>query len=1298
MTREEIEKALLTAGAVDVDVEDGGPIVLSAPKGRRLAEVVFNHLRTSNVDDLAKKTDFFEALEAMFREGPDKTDSDCEERKETGEATEKAELRNWRVKKIETKGFGGLNAVFDDVFEFDAACQDFCIEGQNGSGKSSLTNAVLFAMTGKIHRDQYGIWSDPGRSEPVVSDKGTKLGDWPPIVTYPGSWENDHPPVDISVKLTFGNETDDEEIEAKRRLHGKPGALDEEVSIDSRLTAVPTLIEAGLLMPMRIQHIRVPEPDDNDQLVGLIRQLIGLEPLLDVANLVGKLSHGNQLFLKYARDNDASGKAGTISRCLNEAQEKIGELGTGLDLTVQIETKTPLSDDRLKTLDEANRELGRRQEDGFQALSKLAFEGFDPSESDHRRSVSNAVDQLHLDASRQNEPKNLPPVLKGITDLAQWVGKEELDGLKSALCKATIDLADAVKWADRQKEDTLLRLKAAAAVHFEDCDDPLCPLCKQSIKDARHLNLVEDLRTLTTDAEAAQTLIADACRRIEEDVKRAAENLVPETFMRIKRFAVKQNIQDQVRTTFVEASHVADTLPGFAGIARDAVDEAFGAVQEVEFGSELPEPEVDDDVARVWRFLNHLDDTVKAAENWQQIGETFRDAWARLFSKVEEQSLFARILQLEGIVKGVEPFRSASEKVEQAMETATDYNKIVRRQAQREEIVEALKPLLKLRNLVNLTTRRTIDEVSDIAKEFHRKIYNLEVLTYEKAEISEFRGKQLLSFQAKLGNDRNWRIDASLLANVSWMRGILWSFLFAIRKRAINRAGRCPFELMILDDPQITFDTRNMKGWVQFLGTSEGLRQHQPCQLLVTTHSRPFSLEMMAMPNIRMAAIETGQPWSKPAQVVEGDFARVRFDKMIAENSDDRARSLIGDIRVLAETLLKHAIEPFEPTFVNQDEATLGRIVGFITDRNAEKQPPYTYPVFGDLIGVKSTNPDLFNQLSEAHHTVSESITVREAQKVYEFWQQVLFPAIRKVWEEYRFLQKTIVGEVAAIQLPANCNHKPLRSNALAAVKPAILGRVSAYSDGRAASAIRIDQLTDGDTIDLISRAAYRLEKDTLSPVARVGDILITRLDKQCHAPNLVVEDRGTHQVARRWLEFAAVPALAVLAASSSNPREVPPAIISRVEGANRRKIVGVLFAADRLRLGSSFDSDTEATELEADNGVVSDLVADTDVFEVQGSSAEPIALDKQYLLAKPATDDLAKARRDLDGRPVIVEDDAGCAFFKRFRLLDSQSVVLESLDKAGAEGLVVLSTDPGGPNPMLTRIREVVGVIFDKL
>ena len=1298
MTHEEIEYALLTAGCVDIDggVED--PIVLSVPNGRRLAEVVFGHLRSSSSDDLAKDTVFFSALEGAFCEGPGEEDTNERTSDETGETDTPPESRNWRLRKIETWGFGGLNAGFGDVFEFDAAGQDTCIEGQNGSGKSSLANAVLFAMTGKLHRDQYAIWSDPARSETVVSDEGTKLGEWPPVATYPRSWTIDHLPVDVSVNLAFGNETDDEEIEAMRRLHGEPGALEEEVFIDSRLTVVPTLIEAGLLMPMRIQHIRLPARDDNDQLLGLIRQLIGLEPLLDVANLVDKLAHGSQQFLKYARQNDADGKAVTTSRYLSEAQEKIEELETGLDLTVQIKTKTPIPDDRLKALDEANRELGRRQADGFQALSELAFEGFDPSESDHRRRVADAVNQLYLDARRQNEANSLPPLLRGIADLAQLVGKEKFDGLKSALRKASSDLSDAVKWANRQRKDRLLRFKAAAAVHFEDCDDPLCPLCEQLIKGAQHLNLVEDLRALKTDAEAAQTRLSDACRRIEQEVGRAAKGIVSDTFMQVKRFAVKQNVQDHVSTAFVDGRHVADALPGFTEIARSAVRAAFGSVQEVEFGSELPEPEDGDDVARVTRILDHMDDTLEAAENWHEAHQSFRDAWELLFSTNDEQSLTAQILRLEGKIRGVEPFRSASERIEQALKTAENYNEIVRRQAQREEIVKELKPLLKLRDLVNLSTRRTIDDVSDTAKDFHQKIYSPEGLAYEQAEISEFRGKQSLSFHAKLSNDANWRIDASLLANVSWMRGMLWSFVFAIRERAIKQAGRCPFELMVLDDPQITFDSRNLKGWVQFLGSTQGLRQHQPCQLLVTTHSRPFALEMMAMPNIRMAAIETGQPWSKPAQVVKGDFARVRFDRMIAENSDDRARLLIADIRVLAETLLKHAIEPFEPSYVNQPQATLGRIVDLIVRRNAERQAPYTDDVFGHLIAVRSSNPDQFSQLSEPHHTLSETITVREAKQIYAFWRQTLFPAVRKVWEEYRFLQKSIVGEVAAIPLPPNCNHKPLRSNALAAVQPTILGRVSAYSDGRAASAIRIEQLAVPDAVDLSARAAYRLEKDTISPVARVGDILLTRLNRRCYARNLIVEDRGTHRVARRWLEYSATPALAVLAASSSNPREIPPAIISRAEGANRREIVGVLFAADLLQPGHGFDPDTEATALEVDNAVVADLIADTDVFEVQGSSAEPIALDKQYLLAKPAIDDLSEALRQLDGRPVIAEDSEGCAFFKRLRVLETRFVALESLDKTGAEGLILLSINREGTGPLLTRIREVVGVIFDKV
>ncbi|MDE0626343.1 MAG: AAA family ATPase [Bryobacterales bacterium] len=1297
VTREEIESTLLTTGTIDTDHAGEDSIVLDGRQGRQLAEIIFRRLRSSTVQNLSKNQGFFKVLEEAFLESDSDYEPSTDDTNVTGNEMSVADTRSWRLKKIETRGFGGLNARTDDVFEFDISSRDFCIEGQNGSGKSSLANAVLFAMTGKVHRDQYESWDDPTRLEPVMSGTGTQLATWPPIATYPEGWNGQNQNVDVSVTLTFGNETDDEEIQARRRLHGRPSSLEHDVSIDPRLTTVPTLIETGLLMPMRIQHIRVPNNDHNGQLVGLIRQLIGLEPLFDVANLVDKLSHGNQLFRKYARQNRSQEKATNISKLLREAKEKIDDQDIDIDLSLKVQNQKPITNNWLARLDEARREFDHRQSNGLEELKTLSFTGFDSRVSKDRHRVVEAINQLHLDARRQLQGNHLPPVLRDISALSKQAKKGEFVAFKSALRKASQDLDAAIKWAARQRKDTLLRLKAVAAEHFEDCEDPKCPLCKQPIRESIHLGLVEDMRILKAHAEIAQTQLDDACLRIDREIRSAAVSLLPSELVQVQRFAVKRNTQDHVRRAFVQAEHVAVTLPGFAQICRRAIDGAFEEVEEFEFGTTLPEPESGDSVARIRRFLNHLESIVSAIENWQQFRQDFRNSWRCLFSKSNERSLTTQIAGLKRVVEEVEPFGSASEQVGRALKIASRYNEIVRRQALREEIVKALRPLRKLRTLVNRTTHRTINELSNMAGQIQDQIYNPEALTYEETEVSEFRGKQSLTFHARISRDLDWRIDASLLANVSWMRGILWSFVFAIRERAIRHAGYCPFELIVLDDPQMTFDTRNLKGWVQFLGSAEQLRQRQPCQLLVTTHSMPFALEMTAMPDIQMAEIESGQPWSNPAQVVTDDFAAGRYDKMIAENSDDRARLLIADVRILAETLLKHAIEQWDPSFVRSPEATLGRIMDRIKQRNNSGQPPYTDHVFGDLVSVKSSNPDLFRLLNESHHSLSETMTVSAAKQIYKFWRETLFPAVRKVWVEYRFLQKSVIGETAAISLPADCTHRPHRSTVLASARPSILGLVSAYSDGRAATAIRIDHQIDDEAVDLSARAAYRLEKDTLSPVAREGDILLTRLDAKCRSPNLVVEDRGTHRVARRWLEDAAAPALAILVASSSNPREIPPAVISRAKGANRRKIVGVLFAADRLRPGKMLDSDNEVTELRTDDPLIDQLVADTDVFKVQGSSAEPMALENQYLLAKAQRIDMGQALRELEGKPVIAEDSEDCAFFKRLRVRDSRSVVLESLDKTGLEAAIFLSIGSQGSGPSMVRVREVVGVIFDK-
>ena len=83
--------------------------------------------------------------------------------------------------------------------------------------------------------------------------------------------------------------------------------------------------------------------------------------------------------------------------------------------------------------------------------------------------------------------------------------------------------------------------------------------------------------------------------------------------------------------------------------------------------------------------------------------------------------------------------------------------------------------------------------------------------------------------------------------------------------------------------------------------------------------------------------------------------------------------------------------------------------------------------------------------------------------------------------------------------------------------------------------------------------------------------------------------------------------------------------------------------------------------------------------------------------MAKPKITGLGKKLGELDDRPVIAENNEGCAFFKRLRVLDSGSVIFQSLDKTGAEGLILLIYRCGRVRSHIDPCSRVVGVVFDK-
>ena len=140
------------------------------------------------------------------------------------------------------------------------------------------------------------------------------------------------------------------------------------------------------------------------------------------------------------------------------------------------------------------------------------------------------------------------------------------------------------------------------------------------------------------------------------------------------------------------------------------------------------------------------------------------------------------------------------------------------------------------------------------------------------------------------------------------------------------------------------------------------------------------------------------------------------------------------------------------------------------------------------------------------------------------------------------------------------------------------------------------------------------------------------------------------------------------------------------------KKVVGVLY--DTAKSLTSQPSVMEIVECGGESVVASVFSKTNGVVDISGHSAEPMALDGQFLIIGQAVT-LKDAEKVLDGRPVIVEASDNDRYFKRLRV-DANNVILESLEIGGNFPPILLDKSPG-LLPHVTRIWPVLGVIFEK-
>jgi hypothetical protein len=1197
----------------------------------------------------------------------------------------------WRLARVETSGFGGLNQLGGPPFSVPFNGVNWCLEGQNGSGKTSLASAIIWAMTGYRCRDQEGLHLETGARDPVENDAGATIGTWPSIVSYPSSVMALNGTAETWVRLTFHDPAGNT-AHAYRRLVAAPGlqpVIDFDISAD--LLIAPQLLEVGLLMPARLARIGFGERSQS--IYDAVKLLTGLDQLAAIADGAANFTHRSKRFLKYAQDKGGD----TIAARLEAALERASQTATAINFKLNIANKREDKNYAQELRDIAKTASDQAAEHLTVLISEIAST-LDTANADDRGKIKVAVSSARTIMGDSSKGVDIFSAWKV---LANAPGEQQFQALPVLLADARTRLSEAILWDKRQAEDQKLRLKALASRFYEPAhhshESADCPLCESKLTGEKRAALAEELSTLKQAAAVAERRLADVCAELEKSIRDSVPQAINAHFDTLSAMQPRDAFLSAAKQVFVQGAPFSTVLTGVATFASNTAEEI--AQKLPAFAHVLAEPyPISSPVASgLLNYFAKVERVIALAMWWQTHRPLFVSAWREIVGSAAEDGTYSsdciesKIQALEGALERAGPLDQLAKDLGIAAKEADLWLPIHEQQMVREAIATALMPLKDLRQLVAAQTAGSISALSERMKTILARIHFKERLSFEDAALAKKSVLIAGSF------DPGVRVNASVVANSSWLRAILWAFVLAVREQAIIDAGANPFPLMLLDDPQVTFDPRNKRKWAQEIAR---LGKEDPtgitgAQILMITHERQFfqmlvnSEKLPGQQGLVVRLCDT----SKVATVIFGDSLASAFAEAQATNDDEKGHAYVQKVRIYLEDLLKIMLRAQDPNIVDK---SLDELATLMKTRRTASVPPFTNPSFGKLLEsiAGGGGGKAMQYINEVHHHFDGTIGVAQAMDVRKFWEEKVESQLHtcfKIFAEF----EAYVGEPRLFAWMDNVVELPSTDPADLKATPFFHTGVAAAAktDGRAGDGlITLADLSEAQQVTLYNHSAFQLAAGTLDPVADIGDVVIVSNYAKVHERNLVVTTFQDQLLARRYNETEVHPHIAVLTGQATDPTSLAQPVIAPKEQIHMRKIVGTLFAKHQLPAPPMVDN-IEFVAL-ADFTTVHAMLKDAKLFQVAGRSAEPVALDGQYIIThQVAMTSAAIAHRD--GRLVIAVDDSGVRYFKRFRPRGN-FVVLESLNPDGMTPAELLSFDEKHGLPKLTALMEVVGVLFE--
>jgi hypothetical protein len=1212
-----------------------------------------------------------------------------------------ANERRLQLRKIQAHRFAGLHKFgtpalppADYILEFSAPITLF--EGRNGSGKTSLANAIIWVLTGEILRAQREperasnefecLVAAPESDQEPTSHRLTPVTPIPDVALYRP--DRNWVPADTWVELTFVDENGTALPPIRRSQRRTAQGRLEETAPDLTVLGIdPIAVRIGTVMPGLLPLIKVGH---ESELGRAVAQLTGLSALIDLAGHAQRVINKIKEFTKSKTEERKQ-----IDRryeTLKDDLEK--ELEPHPDLAPPKAIPAPSDAGIIETiLAEIIQHFETKKGNAFDSVRSILGDTFDAGDAKQRNDLEKSIGPALSDTEQPHRLSSMIR-LKGFRELTD-------DELRAAKSKIPEILAQAAKLDSLARDPSSAgraRLYAHIATWLEDHPDPardddLCVLCGGSQADVTDPVSGKLIKTHIHDAKSDAALLSQTLSRWSQAAQGDLARTLPQALQAELGRDLPPHPCDLIRTAIIEELFAQQSFSGVLARLKAETASAFDRLTQSSpaLGPETPF-RLPAGCEALETALKRLDTAIRFAA-WRRTNDVFARA---IFESVlgrqpkggenaERTTLTGKLLELNGIVLGAGPITKA------LLLCSRLKQELALRRAAQKRLVEyqtasgALGSLLQLGDLAD----RQVDELRTTlrteAQKWRARIYvsSFPSLAHELVDTPMGR-KGEVGLVVRAGEVS---APAQHIANASALRASLVGFFFAFWEHVLKIRGG--LRTLVLDDPQELLDDENRE---HLAGSLKHLIE-VGAQLVVTSYDRRFAGVVAridggtGVEHLAVHPATENQPVIRtiPHQT-EILVRKALYDE--DRNAEEPARSFADGCRVFFEAILGDIFD--DPAHFAWAKAYTNPTLADFVARLRPSVAAGTGGMFGmqvfkDFVAHPALveGSPVLTLMNKAHHGNRQDIRAGEVNPCANDLGQLVVLAGRMYEECSRWKRRDAVQPEQRFSPPATLAAMPTP-----AIRLIICPDLAAFTGAPPAGDSQ-DLIEVFDPQLLAGKCAFYLRRPNFGFAAPQGALAIVEavpgpiLDRR-----LVIARHGNAVYARRLLRASGSDFIG-LTAEVPDPRTRSPVTLFMPEAeVSLHQVAGVLFDHD-ITVGQGRD---EAVQVDASR--IFEHLQST--FRVTNESAVPLALPGQIVLggALIELDEIGNNEEAL----VALSLDNGSSVFKRIgRRLPGALAHLrqfESIGGLGSSEVLAIGKPQGGITGVLAA-RRIVGVIY---